>query len=60
MNILPMTMGTLRGIITAVLLALFIALIIWAWSKRRTADFEAAARAPLEEDPPLESKDLQS
>lgn len=56
MNILPMTMGTFRGIVTAALLVLFIALVIWAWSKRRAASFEAAARAPLEEDEPLESQ----
>ena len=52
MAILPMTMDTFRGIVTAVLLVLFIALIAWAWSKRRRADFEAAARLPLEDEEP--------
>jgi cbb3-type cytochrome oxidase subunit 3 len=28
----------------------FIALCLWAWSKRRHADFAAAERLPLEED----------
>jgi cytochrome c oxidase cbb3-type subunit IV len=37
----------LSGIITAVLLVLFIGGWIWAWSPRRKADFDAAARLPL-------------
>lgn len=47
-----MDSGTLSGIITAVLLVLFIAGWIWAWSNRRKADFDAASRLPLEDDPP--------
>lgn len=38
------------GIVTAVLLVLFVAGWVWAWSPRRKADFDAAARLPL--DPP--------
>ena len=38
---------------TGVLLILFLCLIGWAWSKSRRADFEAAARLPLEEEPDL-------
>jgi cytochrome c oxidase cbb3-type subunit 4 len=45
-------MGTVRGIITAVLLGLFVWLVVWAWSKARRPAFDAAARLPLEEDPP--------
>ena len=37
------------GIITLVLLALFLGGWIWAWSPRRKAEFDAAARQPLEE-----------
>jgi len=47
---IPMTLGTFRGIVTGALLVLFIWLIAWAWSKSRRADFEAAARVPLEEE----------
>jgi len=47
---IPMTLGTFRGIVTGTLLVLFIWLIAWAWSKARRADFEAAARVPLEEE----------
>ena len=35
------------GIITAVLLVLFVAGWIWAWMPSRRADFDAAARLPL-------------
>ena len=52
MAILSMTIGTFRGIITALLLVLFVWLVAWAWSRRRTPVFDAAARAPLEEDDP--------
>jgi len=45
-----MDMGTFRGVLTAILMAAFIGLVIWAWGKRRKADFEAAAALPLEED----------
>ena len=38
------------GIITAILLAVFIAGWAWAWSPRRKAGFDAAARLPLADD----------
>jgi cbb3-type cytochrome oxidase subunit 3 len=37
-----------RGIVTILWFALFIAIAVTAWSKRRSAEFEAAARMPLE------------
>ena len=45
-----MTMGEFRGIITGILLVLFLWLVAWAWSKSRKDAFEAAAREPLDED----------
>jgi cytochrome c oxidase cbb3-type subunit 4 len=45
-----MDIGTFRGIVTAVLLALFVWLVVWAFSKSRRAAFDAAARLPLEEE----------
>ena len=39
----------LSGIITAILLVLFIAGWMWAWSPRRKRDFDAAARLPLDD-----------
>jgi cytochrome c oxidase cbb3-type subunit 4 len=43
-------MGTFRGILTAVLMVLFVGLVFWAYSRRRDAEFEAAARLPLVDD----------
>jgi cytochrome c oxidase cbb3-type subunit IV len=45
-----MSSGTLSGIVTAVLITLFVGIAIWAYSKRRRASFDAAARLPLEEE----------
>jgi cytochrome c oxidase cbb3-type subunit 4 len=45
-----MDLGTFRGLLTAVLMLLFIALVFWAYSRRRREDFEAAARLPLDSD----------
>ena len=39
----------LSGIVTAILLLLFLAGCAWAWSPRRNAGFDAAARLPLED-----------
>jgi cytochrome c oxidase cbb3-type subunit IV len=50
MNTYLLDMGMVRGIITAALLALFVWLVAWAWSRGRASAFDAAARLPLEED----------
>ena len=47
-----MSSGTLSGIVTGVLLVLFIGVCVWAYSARRRAQYDAAARVPLEEDRP--------
>jgi len=39
----------ISGIVTVVLLVLFLGGWIWAWSPRRKNEFEAAARLPLDE-----------
>jgi cytochrome c oxidase cbb3-type subunit 4 len=44
-----MSIDTFRGIVTAVLLGLFVWLVLWAWSKSRKPAFDAAARMPLED-----------
>jgi cytochrome c oxidase cbb3-type subunit 4 len=44
------TIDDFRGLVTAVLLGLFVWLIAWSWSKARRQAFDAAARMPLEED----------
>jgi cytochrome c oxidase cbb3-type subunit 4 len=45
-----MSIGMIRGLLTLATFAAFIALWVWAWSKQRKDDFEAAARLPLESD----------
>lgn len=45
-----MNAGTVSGVVTALLLALFVGAWAWAWSEGRRAGFEAAARLPLDED----------
>jgi len=40
----------ISGIFTAILLVTFIALVFWAWSKRRQRDFSEASKLPLEDD----------
>jgi cytochrome c oxidase cbb3-type subunit 4 len=44
------SLGLVRGLLTAVLFAAFIALWIWAWKAERRSDFSAAAQLPLEDD----------
>ena len=43
-------MGTLRGLLTAAMLLLFIGIVFWAYSRRRKQDFDALASMPLEDD----------
>ena len=38
------------SVMTVVMLAAFVGIIFWAWSAKRRAAFDAAARVPLEED----------
>ena len=45
-----MDIGTFRGVLTAILMVLFIGLVVWAYSRRRHAEFEAAPRLPLDDD----------
>jgi cytochrome c oxidase cbb3-type subunit 4 len=45
-----MDVNTLRSIATVAGLMTFIGIVVWAWSKRNTADFEEAARLPFNQD----------
>jgi cytochrome c oxidase cbb3-type subunit 4 len=45
-----MDIGTLHGLLTAILMAAFVALVIWAYSRGRHKDFTRAAALPLEDD----------
>jgi len=44
-----MDIGEFRGILTAILLALFVGLWVWSWSRRRDEEFGRAAQLPLED-----------
>ncbi|MFN7551761.1 MAG: cbb3-type cytochrome oxidase subunit 3 [Pseudomonadota bacterium] len=46
---MTMDLGTLSGIATALLMAAFIGVVIWAGSTKRKTDFDEAARIPLKE-----------
>jgi len=45
-----MDIGLVQGLITAVLLVLFIGLWARTWSKKRNTEYEAAAHMPLADD----------
>ena len=45
-----MDAGLLHGLWTAAMIAVFAAIVAWAWSGRRKRDFDEAARLPLEEE----------
>ena len=42
--------NTVRGLITLALLILFVWLVIWAYSKKRTATFNEATNLPFADD----------
>ncbi len=44
-----MDINTFRGIMTLLLMVLFIGLVFWAYSRRRKTDFNEASQLPLEE-----------
>jgi len=53
-----MDFGLFHSIWTLILIAMFIGIIRWAWSGRRRASFERAAREPLSDDEDLQSLPL--
>lgn len=54
-----MDINTIRAVVTVVALITFLAIVAWAWSSRRRADFEAASRLPLDEDDAATSPEKQ-
>ena len=45
-----MDYGTLRGAFALLILALFIVIVVWSYSKKRKSDFDDAANSIFEED----------
>lgn len=56
-----MDIGTVRGLITALLVILFLGIWAWSWSRKRRKDFDAAAQLPLDDDshPPDEGNNKE-
>jgi cytochrome c oxidase cbb3-type subunit 4 len=46
------TLGVMRGLTTLLAMIAFVAVCVWAWSRRRQKKFDDAARLPLEDDAP--------
>ncbi len=47
-----MNYGNLSGVMTILAFVAFLGVVYWAFSAKRKADFDAAARLPLEDDQP--------
>jgi cytochrome c oxidase cbb3-type subunit 4 len=45
-----MDVNTLRSVVTVATFVLFLGIVVWTLSKRRTADFEEAANLPFGQD----------
>ncbi|MBY0267613.1 MAG: cbb3-type cytochrome c oxidase subunit 3 [Burkholderiales bacterium] len=45
-----MDLNELRSLLTALMFAVFIGIVLWAWSGRREADFDVAARLPFDDE----------
>ena len=45
-----MDVNTLRSVATVLAFTVFRGIVFWAWSRRRSADFEQAANLPFEQD----------
>ena len=45
-----MDVNTLRSAVTVITFILFIGIVMWSLSKRRTAEFEEAAKLPFGQD----------
>jgi cytochrome c oxidase cbb3-type subunit 4 len=44
-------MSVFNGVMTGVLLLIFVGIWIWAWSSRNKESFDKLSKLPLEEDP---------
>ena len=46
----------LSSVMTVVMLVVFLGIVWWAWSAKRQAAFDAAARTPLADEPGREAE----
>ena len=49
-----MTTSLLQSVWTVLAFVSFVGVVVWAWSKRRGSEFDAAAHIPLNDDRPLD------
>ncbi len=54
---MTMDYGTLRGLIALLILALFIVIVIWSYSKKRKGAFDDAANSIFEENDDIKHTD---
>jgi len=47
-----MDSGTIRGLMTLAMMLAFVAIVFWAYSKRRKAEFKEMSELPFHEHPP--------
>ena len=51
-----MGIGTVRGLMTLAMMLAFAAIVFWAYSKRRKAEFKEMAELPFHEYPPAKDQ----
>ena len=54
---MTMDYGTLRGLIALLILALFIVIVVWSYSKKRKSAFDEAANSIFEENTDISHSD---
>lgn len=54
-----MSSGVLSGLITLVLMIIFIGIVIWAYSSKRKKGFDEAARLALDEEDQKRARDAE-
>ena len=45
-----MDINDMRSAVTVLSLVLFLGIVVWAWSRRNKADFDAAAQLPFNDE----------
>jgi len=55
-----MEYGTLRGLIALLILALFIIIVVWSYSKKRKSSFDKVANSIFEEDDVLKEQTMKN
>ncbi|MBL8528975.1 MAG: cbb3-type cytochrome c oxidase subunit 3 [Burkholderiales bacterium] len=54
-----MEFNDIRSAMTVIMFVLFLAIVFWAYSRKRKRDFDEAARLPFEEEEPMVSAEAR-